>query len=296
MKQIISLAFLFVAGYLPLVAQTPCADSTLLPLVIEIRTDQFANETSWSVVDSDGNIYGISGGGAYSNNTLYTEEMCIPDSTCITVSILDSYGDGIFFPGYARILLNGDTLYSGSNFGRGYSIEFNCAPAQSCNMAVPVDTGMHVATYDDSWYIFTPDSVGTYTISTCGLTDCDTKIWIYDTCEGIFVAEDNTGAIFYNDDENDCAPQAVLTAFFDAGVPYYIRIGDKEDACPDSIRWEIIYEGPVVGCTDPTSCNFNPLVLSTTAPACPRGTPTARIRRTSCCGRTCSSTPCNWTE
>ncbi len=272
MKQIISLIFLLPLGCLPLFSQMACPDS-LLTLTIELRTDQFANETSWSVIDSDGNIYGIAGAGSYSNNTLYTEEICIPDSTCITVNILDSYGDGIFVPGFARLLLEGDTLFSGGNFGSGYTTEFNCAPGQSCDSATPVDTGLHLATYDNQWYVFTPDTVGTYTISTCGLSDCDTKIWIYDTCEGIFVAEDNTGTIFYNDDESDCAPQAVVTAFFEAGTPYYIRIGDKEDACADSIHWEIIYDGPVVGCTDPASCNYNPLATVDDGSCLPQGNP-----------------------
>lgn len=273
MKQIISLSLLLVTSYLPLIAQSLCEDSTFLPLYIEILTDQFANETSWSVSDSDGNVYGVAGVGTYANNTLNTEELCIPDSTCITVKILDSYGDGIFFPGYALVVLDGDTLFLNGNFGASYTTEFNCGPGQSCDMAIPVDTGLHVATYDNSWYIFTPDSVGTYAISTCGLSECDTKIWIYDSCEGIFIAEDNTGTIFFNDDESDCAPQAVVTAFFDAGTPYIIRIGDNEDACADSILWEITYEGPIVGCTDPASCNFNPLATVDDDSCLPQGDP-----------------------
>ncbi|MCO6490190.1 MAG: T9SS type A sorting domain-containing protein [Phaeodactylibacter sp.] len=273
MKQIVILSLLFSSIRLSLGAQAPCPDTSFLSLTIEILTDQFANETSWSVVDSDGNIYGIAGGGTYSSNRLYVEEMCIPDSTCITVSILDSYGDGIFFPGYARIILEGDTLFSDGNFGSGYTIEFNCGPGQSCDMAIPVDAGQYVAAYDDTWYVFTPDSVGAYSISTCGLNDCDTKIWIYDTCEGIFVAEDNTGTIFFNDDESDCAPQAVVSAFLDAGTPYLIRIGDNQDACPDSVRWEIIYDGPVTGCTDPASCNYNPLATVDDGSCLPQGDP-----------------------
>ncbi|MCB9295063.1 MAG: T9SS type A sorting domain-containing protein [Lewinellaceae bacterium] len=274
MKQIVILSLLFSSIRLSLGAQAPCPDTSgFLSLTIEILTDQFANETSWFVADSDGNLYGIAGGGTYSSNQLYTENICIPDSTCITVSILDSYGDGIFFPGFARIILEGDTLFSDGNFGSGYTIEFNCGPGQSCDMAIPVEAGQHVAAYDDTWYVFTPDSVGAYSISTCGLNDCDTKIWIYDTCEGIFVAEDNTGTIFFNDDESDCAPQAVVSAFLEAGTPYIIRIGDNQDACPDSVRWEIIYDGPVTGCTDPASCNYNPLATVDDGSCLPQGDP-----------------------
>ncbi|MCB0598145.1 MAG: T9SS type A sorting domain-containing protein [Lewinellaceae bacterium] len=274
MKQIIILPALFALCGLALHAQLPCVDTAnFLSLTIEIRTDQFGNETSWLVTDSDGNIYGIAGNGAYANNNLYSEGLCIPDSTCITVSILDSYGDGIFFPGYARIILEGDTLFSTGNFGSGYTLEFNCGPGQSCDMAIPVDTGQYLATYDDTWYIFTPDSVGLYSVSTCGLNECDTKIWIYDSCEGVFVTEDNTGTIFYNDDENDCAPQAVVSTFLDTATTYLIRIGDNADACPDSIWWEIVYEGPVTGCTDPASCNYNPLASVDDGSCLPQGDP-----------------------
>jgi len=278
MKQIISLSILLAMSYLPLPAQSPCEDTAFVPLVLEIFTDQFANETSWSVTGSDGHIYGIAGGGTYSNNTFYAEELCIPDSACINITILDSYGDGIFFPGFARAILGGDTLFSAGDFGYSYVMEFHCGPGETCDMAIPVDTGMHLATFDDTWYAFTPDSVGTYRISTCGLSDCDTKIWIYDSCEGIYVTENNTGTIFFNDDESDCAPQAVVSAYFSAGTPYYIRIGDNENACPDSILWELAYEGPIAGCTDPASCNYNPLAsvddgscLPQTHPDCPDG-------------------------
>lgn len=263
------------ANALVIYAQPPCPQGQL-SLIVEIRTDQYAGETAWSVTDSEGNVYNEVGFHTYANNTFYQTQVCVPDSTCITFSIYDSYGDGIFQPGFYRIILEGDTLAQNSAFGSFDFRNFNCEEGEVCASAIPVDTlGLYTTIYDDTWYVFSPDSLGTYTISTCGLNDCDTKIWVYDTCDGITIAEDNQSTIFFNDDESDCAPQAVVTGYFEPNKQYIIRIGDNLDGCPDSIpiNWEITYDGPVVGCTDPSSCNYNPLATIDDGSCIPQGDP-----------------------
>ncbi len=265
----------FMANALFLIAQPPCPDGRL-SLIVEIRTDQYASETAWSVTDVNGNAYGGIGFNTYANNTFYQTQVCVPDSTCINFSIFDSYGDGIFLPGFYRLILEGDTLAQNSAFGDFDQYSFNCSAGESCALAIPVDTlGIYATLHDDTWYTFSPDSLGTYTITTCGLNGCDTKIWIYDTCDGITVAEDNQSTIFFNDDESDCAPQAVVTGYFEPGKTYLIRIGDNQGGCPDSIpiTWEITYDGPVVGCTDPASCNYNPLATIDDGSCIPQGDP-----------------------
>ncbi|WP_170254506.1 lysyl oxidase family protein [Phaeodactylibacter luteus] len=260
-------------GHYTLQAQEDCPQGERL-LLVEILTDAYGYETAWSVSDPAGNVYGSSDFFAYENNALYQAEVCIPDSTCIAFNIEDSFGDGIFSPGYYMLVLDGDTIaLGGQNFTDAIEESFNCQPGQKCNTAITVSEGQYIAEFDDTWYSFTPDSVGTYLISTCGLSDCNTKIWIYDTCNGITIAEDNQSTIFYNDDENDCAPQAVVEAYFDPEATYLIRIGDHEDACEGAISWELTYTGPVVGCTDPASCNFNPLASVDDGSCLPQGDP-----------------------
>jgi len=272
-KILYSLFALLLLPLFGLQAQPPCPEGEV-SLVIEIRTDQYPSETAWSVTDSDGNIYDEVGFFTYESHTLYQKQVCVPDSTCINFTLLDSYGDGIFEPGYYNIMLEGDTLASGGpEFGESMTLTFNCSAGQVCETAIPVGEGQYTAEYDDTWYVFTPDSVGTYLITTCGLNECDTKIWIYDTCEGITIAEDNQSTIFFNDNESDCAPQAVVESFFDVGVPYYIRIGDNMDGCDGPIEWELIYLGPVEGCTDPASCNYNPLATIDDGSCLPLGDP-----------------------
>ena len=265
----------FLANTFLLFAQPPCPDGHL-SLIVEIRTDQYASETAWSVTDAAGNVYAEVDFHTYANNTLYQTQVCVPDSTCMTFSILDSYGDGIFLPGFYRLILEGDTLAMDSGFGSYDFYNFNCAEGQTCGQAIPIDTlGQYTTLFDDTWYSFSPDSLGTFTITTCGLSDCDTKIWIYSTCDGITIAEDNQSTIFFNDDESDCAPQAVVTGYFEPEKTYIIRIGDNVGGCPDSIpiTWEITYDGPVVGCMDPTSCNYNPLATIDDGSCLPQGDP-----------------------
>ncbi len=252
--------------------QAPCADGQI-SVTVEVQTDSYGYETEWTVSDQAGTVYGSASFFDYANHSFYQSTFCVPDSTCLRFRIQDSFGDGIFAPGFYRLIVGQDTIAEGGqNFAQEAAHSFNCAPGEECESAVPVSEGFYTAYYDDSWYAFTPDSVGTYLISTCGLNDCDTKIWIYDGCTGT-IAEDNQSTIFYNNDEGDCAPAAVVEAFFDPAFTYYIRIGDHENACADSINWELTYLGPVVGCTDPNSCNFNPLATIDDGSCLPQGDP-----------------------
>lgn len=242
-------------------------------VTVEIRTDPYGYETSWELIGSSGTVYASVDYNTYDNHTTYTEHVCVPEDECLSFSIYDSYGDGIFSPGYYSVSIDTVEIASGGSFQSSETTNFNCAPGEVCNNPMPITEGIHTTNYDDHWYAFTPDSVGTYLISTCGLDSCDTKIWVYDSCEGNGEAEDNEGTIFYNDDHADCGLQSQINAWFAPGVTYYIRVGDKDDLCADSITWEIYYLGPVEGCTDPTSCNYNPLATIDDGSCLPQGDP-----------------------
>ncbi len=274
MNKLLVLLF-FLLGSSALFAQPACPDGEL-SLIVNIRTDNWGYETSWNITTAQGELLYEVEAGTYSDNTLFQTQVCVPDSTCIAFHIEDSFGDGIVDPGYFLLELEGDTIAFGQDFGDGTIVNFNCQPSQSCDSPLEVTTDIiYSATFDDSWFLFSPDSVGIYDISTCGMNECDTKIWIYDTCEGNGLAEDNAGTIFYDNDQTDCAPQALITSYFIPGATYLIRIGDHEDACPDTtdINFMISYSGPVVGCMDPTSCNYNPLATVDNGECLPQGDP-----------------------
>ncbi|MDG2245243.1 MAG: hypothetical protein P8L71_02700 [Flavobacteriales bacterium] len=59
---------------------------------LALTTDCWGNESSWDVVDADGNI--IFSGAGYGNQTTFNEVLCLADG-CFTFNMYDSYGDGL---------------------------------------------------------------------------------------------------------------------------------------------------------------------------------------------------------
>lgn len=259
-------------------AQPACPDGQS-SIVVSILTDAWGYETSWSVAGADGTVYHQVNTNTYANHTLYETQVCVPANECLTINIRDTYGDGILAPGYFTIKLNGEVIATGgTNYNYSYLAYAGCADGQICGLADTVVEGTYETTFNPHWYAFIPDSTGSYLVSTCDIETCDTKIWVYDQCPSNGGSQDNTGTIFYDDDKGGCAPQSSLTGYFEAGKTYFIRIGGDSVDCGDSIAWEVEYLGPIVGCTDPFSCNYNPLAtvddgscLPQTHPDCPEG-------------------------
>ena len=63
-----------------------------IDMEVNLLTDSFAAETSWSIFTMDG--IKLAENGPLMDNTLYKEIICVPD-TCIEFVIYDAYGDGI---------------------------------------------------------------------------------------------------------------------------------------------------------------------------------------------------------
>lgn len=264
--------------YSTLFAQTSCSDEES-EITITIRTDRFGYETSWTLATLDGQVLMHVASGTYGNNQIYEHHLCIPIQTCLSFSIQDSYGDGINSPGYFNIKQAGELILGHQAFERSALFKLFCETGQTCTNPTPIEINQTFIThFDDHWYQFTPDSAGIYAINTCLMNSCDTKIWVYDSCEGNGQREDNAGTIFFNNDTEDCGPEAHVQAYLRPGKAYYIRIGDQENDCEEPIQWEVEYQGPVIGCTDPNSCNYNPLAtiddgscIDLYDPACPQG-------------------------
>lgn len=262
------------ASFLSLRAQPPCPIPGQTSILVQIRTDGYGYETGWEVRGASGTLYFNLPYNTYANNTLYQRQVCVPSDDCITIRILDSYGDGIFAPGYFVVIAGSDTLASGRDFDDQVTVHFNCQPGQVCTTAIPVSSDNAFWTaFEDTWYAFTPDSTGIYRISTCDSNACDTKIWVYDTCDGILPGETNEGTIFFDDDEKGCDTLASVRGHFQGGLTYYIRIGDDHNACDGPIYWTLEYQGPVIGCMDPGSCNYNPLATIDDGSCLPQGDP-----------------------
>lgn len=266
-------------GISPMLGQCPTGQ---IQVTVEILTDNYGYETSWTLTDSDGNSL-LSGGQnqAYANATLYTVSACVDENTCMRFQIDDSFGDGIccgYGNGYYSVKINNVEVASGGTFTSTAFDLFNCPPGSSCNDPLTISEGSYSTDLSNTWYSFTPPENGTYEVEACN-NSCDTKVWIYDHCAGLLWGEDNIATIYYDDDQGGCGPQAMIgAALLEGGVQYWIRIGSDNGNCTGNINWSLTYNGPIVGCMEPSACNFNPLATVSDGnciypgdPSCPDG-------------------------
>ncbi len=258
MKNILTFLSLFLALLTTFDAKAQCGPG-LSEVIISIVPDQFPTETSWELKDINGNILAI--------GNVAGDTVCVPSGQCLIFRISDTYGDGIccnFGNGSYSVYLDGILEATGGQFTFSETVYIGCPPGSNCNDAITVYEDTVYTEYGTStWYAFTPDSTGTYNISTCfPANTCDSRIWVYDHCNGLVWNFDMAGTTFFND--SSCGPnmaQAFVPAGLMAGTTYYVRIGGDTSCVNDSVLFQITYAGPVVGCTDPAACNYNPLAI-----------------------------------
>lgn len=101
---------------------------------VEIMTDDWGYETSWTLSDLLGTVVMQGGqGGVYGNNTSYSDSICVLSDECLFFEIYDTYGDGILAPGGCELYLDEMLVYSAANNIGSYAMTVvNCG--DSCNM------------------------------------------------------------------------------------------------------------------------------------------------------------------
>jgi len=133
---------------------------------------------------------------------------------------------------------------------------------------------VYTTPYLEKWYSFTPTQTGMYRITTAGLGNtCNTVIWLYESCNPTAVSSAEAGAFSYNDDNTNYGQLADATLALTAGRTYLIRIGDRNNSCNESVEFQITYSGQITGCTNPNSCNYNPLATQDDGSCIPFGHP-----------------------
>jgi hypothetical protein len=100
---------------------------------LEIKTDQYPSETTWSITNSSGSVV-FSGGPYSSTHSIVNIPVCLLQNTSYTFKINDAYGDGIccsYGQGYYKLLYNSTILAEGGAFGGNESkpICINCGNA-----------------------------------------------------------------------------------------------------------------------------------------------------------------------
>jgi hypothetical protein len=107
---------------------------------------------------------------------------------------------------------------------------------------------------EDNWFTLSPTEDIQVVIQTCGLSSCDTRLWLYSACPP--VTSETQNLIAQNDD--GCGMQSTLTVALITGQTYYLRVGDFANACTIPITFSINYDIIIPGCTNPVASNFNP--------------------------------------
>ncbi len=268
--QIFLLCFLWLFAQQGLAQCGP--DST--EVTINILTDEYFGETSWTLDGINETYAFIQEGDLTVRDSLYSWVYCLPDNDCISFTIFDDFGDGILTPGFYNVEVDEVEVAFGTGFGSSATSTLICEPGQNCDNGILAELdSIYMAEANDTYFEFTADTTGRFSISTCDLNDCDTKIWVYGECPTNLPPDSNEGTIFYNDNGNECDLQAQVNALLNAGTTIYIRIGSADNDCTENINWEITYNGPVMGCTDPTSCNYNAVATFDDGSCIPQGDP-----------------------
>jgi len=259
---------------------------------VEVISDNYPQETSWTLRNGSTGAT-LASGNNTTNRTGTT--LCVPNSTCLVFRINDSQGDGIYHNSYGYggywLYMDEVLVRAGGTFGSFEETTFNCPAGFACSTALPltfapigstfpVTLATFTTTDIEQWYDLTPPQSGSYSISTCGTNTCDTRLWLYDMACGSVVLNDGIeGATFGDDNNGGCGLQAVVNANIPAGVLHHLRVGDNAGSCGDAVTVRIVYNGPVTGCMNSASCNYEPLAtipctnccIAFGSPECPDG-------------------------
>ena len=219
-------------------------------IVIQIIEDAYPNETTWDIINS---------GVTIASGTTNSDTVCVPNNSCVQVQIHDSYGDGIYAPGGYWIYLNGIELAHGDAFGSEAEYAVACPQGSTCSQPLAINTGSYTSQFEDTWYTYSPTISGMYVLSTCGINLCNTALWVFQSCPIVGVTDGPMGAYTFNDDAAGCGTQSSVNVMMLAGNTYIIRVGDINDGCTNPINFTFNYNGPISGCMDINSCNYNPL-------------------------------------
>lgn len=232
-------------------------------LEIDITPDAFPQETSFAIMDADG-------------NTLHTGgveglDQCVP-AGCLSIWMYDAGADGFSIGGTYQIRYDGEILRDGEHFDAAQLTLAGCPVGSSCDdpidLTIQAGSGVQslTAPMASSWYVLPVDTTGQYRFATCDITGCDTRIHLYDYCDMAIFETSSEAFITMSDD--DCGLQSVVTPVLIAGQTIYIQIeGDGDcNAGAGGVPFEVEYLGGIPGCMNIEACNYLP--IATTPDVC----------------------------
>ncbi|MBX7051789.1 MAG: T9SS type A sorting domain-containing protein [Flavobacteriales bacterium] len=216
-----------------------------------LETDCWANETSWNITDSNGNV--MFSGSGYSNETTNNITLCLPDD-CFSFNIFDSYGDGLSNTGcalgngnyyiYDNATTNNIVLMGAANFGTGTSHAFcyplttvpGCMDSGACNYNA-------LATFDDGTCTYGPANdicvnASTITVDAAAISANNQNACVNTTnptCGGATQIKDLWYKFVYNGGRINISTNFTGGTLTDTRLALYSSCGGTQIACNDDI-------------------------------------------------------------
>ena len=123
---------------------TTTLDSDYKTISLIINADDYAQETSWKLLDEANEIISTGSLSSSDSNQVYTEEICVDYTSCFSLHFYDSYGDGIccgYGEGNFQVLdASGDTILTNSGEFDNFVKEVFCLDNSACEITAEVNT------------------------------------------------------------------------------------------------------------------------------------------------------------
>lgn len=247
----------------------------------EANPGNFPAEGSWRLLDKNNNIIDSA---HFTSRAVVRRSYCLQKSLgCVRFVVYDSFGDGINAGGYYHFYLDGvlHEVISGAVFTE-LVYTLNCDAGRNCLAAIPIlGTGNYTASFDNTWFRFTPSISGVYQLSSCGFSPpFQTTISVYDACSGLRDYPDGPpNTLAYSGNACSSSAGADIQINLDATKIYYIKVGDGSANASNGqpINFTLSFIGQISGCTDRQACNYNPLATIDNGTCVYRGSPNCQL-------------------
>ena len=117
---------------------TTSLDSEYDFITLVINADNYPEETSWKLIDEGSNEI-VSTGALTDDTEVYTQDICVNYTSCFTLYVYDSYGDGICCGyGEGSFFLSdnlGNTILTNDGEFDNFVKETFCLGETECNIA-----------------------------------------------------------------------------------------------------------------------------------------------------------------
>jgi len=231
-------------------------------IYLEIKTDSKPTEISWTLTDENGTVLYDDSGSMTEPDKVYSWGLEVADNQCVRFDIYDTGGDGIDESGHYAMRRN---FFWYANFlndfgSSNYHIMGDCDQGLTCEQPMPVTAKlMNQPAVENYWYSILSDRDVYYDMNTCFNAGVVSRMYIYETCPSM-ISSGPEGTIAYSEQTSSCIAGSGFRFFYmRKDIEYLVRVEILDAVGYENIAIEFDAKAENRGCTDPLSCNYNPL-------------------------------------